>query len=230
MTDPIEAYSNFYMNDSVNKAGYDIPESFIARVFLSKSPVKLLKNYNTNNKSILDVGCGNGRNIPFFKSLGLKTVGTEVSKDNVSKLKRKFPNSSFYHCYSDNMEMFKDNNFEFVVAVNSIYYLRQGCELIDNINESIRILKPGGALIMSFIGNKHFIMKNAKRDSGNNVIISSDPLSFRNGLRLRPIWSQEDLEKLLEKFTTIFKYKTGEILDKVDDVTRHILYVVCYKK
>lgn len=51
-----------------------------------------------NVKSVLEIGCGAGANIPFFKALGLDYHAVEGSEFIVRKLKEKYPE------YKDNIK------------------------------------------------------------------------------------------------------------------------------
>ncbi|HUX95591.1 MAG TPA: class I SAM-dependent methyltransferase [Bacteroidales bacterium] len=45
----------------------------------------------SSSESVLELGCGSGANIPFFKQLGIKYFGLEGSPTIVKMLKEKFP-------------------------------------------------------------------------------------------------------------------------------------------
>ena len=77
-------WSEFYNNNFNNNNYY--PENFVQRIFHSTKPVKFL-DQNFENKRILDLGCGYGRNIPFLINLGFKVNGIEISPALVKNLK-----------------------------------------------------------------------------------------------------------------------------------------------
>ena len=58
-----------------------------------------LNNNKSNDifrKSVLDLGFGDGRNIPFLTNLGLKVFGLEISEKIVNKCKLFLENNGFY--------------------------------------------------------------------------------------------------------------------------------------
>jgi len=87
-------YSEFYKSQYKKKIY--VPESFLARIFLSKIPVSFLENYKHKGKKILDFSAGSGRHIEFFQKLNMKVYGTEISKLQVKFLKNKTKNKNIF--------------------------------------------------------------------------------------------------------------------------------------
>ena len=125
----------------------NLPMNIITRIFLSKfSPLK--KNFI--NKKILDFSCGSGPYLNFLSDLKFKVFATEITKEIISKLKKKFPNVSFR--VSDNIKIdFNKNYFDYVLCNHSIYYLSSENQKFKNtINEIKRVTKVGGIIICTF--------------------------------------------------------------------------------
>lgn len=53
--------------------------------------VSYFHRYAKDSKNVLELGCGVGANIPFFKSTGIEYCGMEGSKFAVDKIKQRFP-------------------------------------------------------------------------------------------------------------------------------------------
>lgn len=53
--------------------------------------VSYFYRYAKDSKNVLELGCGVGANIPFFKSIGIEYCGIEGSKSAVDKIKQRFP-------------------------------------------------------------------------------------------------------------------------------------------
>ncbi len=217
------AWGDFYkgLEDSVNF----FPENFIARIFLSKHPVQFLEGCY-DGLSILDLGCGHGRHLPFLSNIGFANVdGLEVSADQVAKLQQQFPQSRFY-CGTSSDIGTDDGVYDFVMACNSLYYIddmRAGFSA--NIRECSRILKEGGSFIFSMIGAQHSILSHCKRED-EYAILTNDFLGFRDGTILRPLWNPEEMPLLLEGFII---EKSGEILETCEGSVRHLHYFVARK-
>jgi len=221
-----KAWSDFYNGETKRKPS--IPENFIGRIFLSRSPVMMLANDDFRNKRILDIGCGDGRHCSFFNSLGFAVSGCEISADQIESLKTKYPEISFDLGRSDDLG-YEDMCFDYVCAVNSIYYLRdQDTDMSRNLQEALRVLKPNGKLVASFLGNEHFILRGTKRKKNGNVIIENDHLDFRNGIAIRPVWSRDEIDTIFSTLRVRLDF-VGETQDRLDEFNRHLYYVVCTK-
>lgn len=122
--------------------------------YLEKKRENKVKNYIRG--SILDIGCGPAKAMTYSKVL--KYVGIEFSKDDVSKLKKKYPKALFY---SKNMEFEEINLKEKVDVVIMCAFI----EHLDNIKnpliQAIKNLKEGGEIVLTtptkFGNNVHFI-------------------------------------------------------------------------
>ena len=224
--DSSSSYSQFYSN-SEKLISKSPPESFVARVFLSKKPVEFLRNYLFNDKCILDMGCGEGRHSLFLESLGFKVFATEVSSQHVKRISELYPTIKFLEGKSTCLP-FIDNTFDSILCANSIYYL-DGKEAIgDVLNELSRVLKQDGFIVGSFVNEDHFALKNCKVFPDKSVIMTSDPLSFRNGIRIRPLWSNESLSEIL-KSSGFFLHKSSRLVDDCEGFKRSLTYFSAYK-
>ncbi len=223
-----KAWGAYYRNEQGVKPL--VPESFVARIFLSQEPVRLLKAYNFRGSRILDLGCGNGRHLAFFSQLGFEIAGTEVSGQKVDELRMRFTGAVIVKSTSDRLA-FADESFDYVCSVNAIYYLESSESSLEaNLAEAARLLKPGGCLICSYLGGEHFVLRNAQRADNGTAVIGGDPLKFRNGSRVRPVWNRDELYDIYphaDRSLTI--HTIGEIRDECGGFTRHLYYVVAYK-
>ena len=70
----IKEWTNIYKQD----CDMAYPPEYVIRMFKGVYPKLNLQRNGYSGKSILDIGCGDGRNIPLFKQLGFKYIaGTE---------------------------------------------------------------------------------------------------------------------------------------------------------
>jgi len=204
-----------------------IPESFCARIFLSQRPIKLLDNYKFQKKSILDIGCGDGRHIDFLHKLGFYITGTEVAESKVKELKETFNYADFFVGTSSQLP-FKTSTFDFVIAVNSIYYLDATDTLKKNIISCVNVLKTGGVFIASYVGNKHFIfLENSQKSTRKELDYKLHQCD--DGISMQSVSSKKEIKKLYEN-TGINISKIGETHDEIDGLDRHLFYVIGVKK
>lgn len=217
--DATSQWSAFY-GRGMTSANY-LPENFVARVFLSRAPVRFLEQ-NYDGKAILDLGCGHGRHIPFLLSLGFDVTGLEISDDQVSRLRETFPNQRFVLGSSLETTL-EASSFDFILACNSIYYLNGTSTLGDHIRECGRILRPAGKLVFSMLGEQHSLFEDGKNLRDGTIEIRTDFLGFREGVRVRLFRKDDDPAALLPGFEVTHH---GEIVESVAATCRHIHYFV----
>jgi len=88
-------------------------------------------------------------------------------------------------------------------------------------------LKADGTLILSFVGRKHYILKNAIKKA-NSYIVMNDDHGFRTKSKIYVIRDDNHLKLFLKKLRLkIIEY--GESFDKSKGSARHIFYVTCKK-
>ena len=159
---------------------------------------EFLKNFNSNSM-ILDIGCGNGKNIVGNPHLNFK--GIDFSEKLVSI------------CQSKNLDVllasmtsipYKDNMFDGFIAVASYHHLDNDNDRKSTLNEMYRILKPKGiGLIVVWAmeqGNKSKF-KFTKRDE---MVL----WKARNGdeyMRYYHIYSKNDLVDEINNLEPRFK-------------------------
>lgn len=97
-------------------------------------------------KTILDYGCGSGRWVDFFSSLGGKYTGVDISDEMIKLSKSRYPDNSFM-TVKDHKIPLETNSCDFVFSIAVIHHNRppQQEEMIDEI---ARVLKPGGHLFL----------------------------------------------------------------------------------
>ncbi len=97
---------------------------------------------NKKVKTILDLGCGGGRDSIFFAKKGFKVVAVDIFSDNFQRDKLKSVNVKFIHKSIKDVK-FKLNSFDVVYAHLSLHYFED--KTTDKIfNNLYNILKPGG--------------------------------------------------------------------------------------
>jgi len=97
-----------------------------------------LENFN-NNHLILDIGCGNGKNIIGNSHLNFK--GIDFSEKLVEKCKNK---NLDVICNDMTSILYNDNMFDGFISVASYHHLDNDMDRKLALNEMYRILKPGG--------------------------------------------------------------------------------------
>ena len=161
------------------------PSVFALKMFLGKNPEFNLTNINFNNKNILDVGFGDGRDLSLFINLGFNVYGIEPSISVVEHTIKKFSKHSNKPKLSTGNNIrtnLKDDFFDFVYASGSIYYMpNQNNTIIDAYNEAYRITKKNGFFLGTLAKNDTHTIKNAREIKPNIFILKDEFYKQREG-------------------------------------------------
>jgi ubiquinone/menaquinone biosynthesis C-methylase UbiE len=208
------------------------PCEYVIRIFKGNYP-KL--NFNKNsfaNKKILDIGCGDGRNIVFLKRCGFKVYGGEISQKIVDKIKSNLKQE----CVSgievkvstnDNIS-FPDVFFDYLLSWNACYYMQGRRNFDKYVKEFARVMKPGGYLVLSIPQKTSFIFKDSKKLTAGYQTIKNDYFGSRNGEVFRIFKDEKEIEKTFSKYFKNFVF--GSIHDDCFGLNYHWHMVICQKK
>lgn len=139
--------------------GKDSPQADTLRFlkFLKKE-----QKYRLEDKSVLDLGCGTGRNSNYLADLGNKVIGIEISRTALSLAKTRASEMGVNVDYrlGDIGEKYEieDNSIDVVLDITSSNSLNEkGREIY--LSEVARVLKNGG----------YFFVRALCKDSNQNV-------------------------------------------------------------
>ncbi|MDH3324738.1 MAG: class I SAM-dependent methyltransferase [Candidatus Peregrinibacteria bacterium] len=113
---------------------------------------------------ILDLGCGNGR----FRQVLEKGLipegnyfGMDISGGLLEIARKNYPKDHFFRGAFEQRFPFGNNNFEVVSGIASFHHCLSVQEQMNFLNESWRVLKPGGKLCLTtWILPKKFFWSN----------------------------------------------------------------------
>jgi tellurite methyltransferase len=113
---------------------------------------QLLKGRYDNCRSVLDAGCGGGRNLYYFLQNGYEVYGADISPDAIkvvqqlsAQLSPQNPLSNFEVAPVEAMP-FADAAFDLIIC-SAVLHFAQSHEHFEGMLQSIsRVLKPGGYL------------------------------------------------------------------------------------
>ena len=136
------------------------PSENLIRMFKGPYIPGLDKHYE--GRDVLDVGCGNGNNLVFLGSLGLRLFGTEVDEGLAKQTASDLAERSFDACIrlGTNRDLpFPDNRFDYLVSWNVIHYETNDADVRSALREYQRVLRPGGRLFLSTTGPDHLLIR-----------------------------------------------------------------------
>lgn len=127
---------------------------------------QLLKGRYDNCKKVLDVGCGNGRNLIYFLRNGYEVFGVdpqphavETVKELSAALAPDNPLQNFLVCSAEDLP-FNDATFDLVISSAVLHFAKDVQHFDSMVQSMFRVLKPGGyffARLASDIGIEHLV-------------------------------------------------------------------------
>lgn len=206
MSNTIKNYNNLYQNID-NKV---FPQEWVVRIFMGKYP-KLDLRDNLDGKKILEVSCGDGRNLGPLIKKNMKISATEITNQVVENLANAFPNIEFKQALNSFLP-FDENNFDYLLSWNQIYYMgidKMNLNFTKYVEEFSRVLKPGGKLIVSVPMVDSFIFKDSIEINRNYRMVSNDPFDTRNGEILRCFKGEQDIVREFRKYFNNFTFASS---------------------
>jgi len=198
-------YTEFYVK---SKKSILYPSEYLVRIFKSEINKSKFNFPNFKNQKLLDLSCGDGRNLQLFYNLKFKVFATEISNEIIKKVKKTTKIKIKYKVGTNASLPFDDDFFDFIVSSNSCYYIDQGKSLKKNLMEIKRVMKKNSFLIGSIpsIGNYYF--KNAKKIKKNHYLIKEDYLNLRNNYILAGFENKKNIISLLSSYFKIINIGT----------------------
>ena len=192
-------YEKYYKNQKIKNL---FPSEFLVKIFLSDNH-QFINNKKYKKLKLLDLSFGDGRNLNFFKKLGFKVYGTEISNRIIKKVKINLKSDQkniVFKVGKANYLPFKKNYFDYVVAHNSFYYLDENIEIEENLKEIKRVMKKNSFFIGTAPKTNNYYFKNASKLGNKKYLIKNDFLKIRNNSIICGFKNKSDLDKLLKKF------------------------------
>jgi len=103
---------------------------------------------NVKGKSILDAACGPGKYAEILIEDGAKVTGFDSSAKMIAHAQNRNSNSGtfFVHDLEDPLHSLETESFDFILCALALHYLEDWSK---TLQEFCRVLKPGGALVIS---------------------------------------------------------------------------------
>jgi SAM-dependent methyltransferase len=224
----IEAkYDDFYR---VRNPEHVYPVEFVVRAFLGNYPGHKTDKTRYPGKRVLDLGFGDGRNMPLLHNLGMQVFGVEISQEicdlTRTRMKKLGIDVDLKVGRNHNLP-YSDGFFDTLLACHACYYIDPDTRFDDNMREIARVLKRGGSFVFSAPIGTSYITRGAKDLGDGHVEIANDPYGLRNGYVLRKFDTEaEILTALAPAFTD---FEIGSCRNDFWGIEEHVWIVVCRK-
>ena len=130
-------------------------QSTLSRRVEYLTTINTLDKYCFSGMKCLDVGCGVGIYSLYLKEHNLDVTSIDLVPKHINRLneiiKQKNINIKTMVCNALNLSTFKDNSFDIVLCMGPLYHLLNNSDQNQCIKECIRVVKPNGIIMFSYI-------------------------------------------------------------------------------
>jgi ubiquinone/menaquinone biosynthesis C-methylase UbiE len=166
---------------------------------------QILKERYHNGQTILDAGCGSGRNLKWFYQNDFEIFGIDTDSKFLKNAKQNYPEaaSNFTVGALDNLP-YSENSFDHILCCAVLHFAKSETHFSKMFAELIRVLKPKGMLLIRMASNIGL--------DGNAPEITYK----ENGQKGTYYLTRERIKQLIKKFdlTLLETVKTTNVQDE----------------
>jgi SAM-dependent methyltransferase len=220
-----EKYGTFYTRRNPRHV---YPVEFVVRAFLGNYPRHKTDPASYTGKSVLDLGFGDGRNMPLLHNLGMRVFGVEISSEicGLTEARMRALGVPIATRVGTNQAIpFDDRFFDFVLACHACYYVTPGSQFKDNVAEIARVLKPGGRFVFSVPMAASYLLQGAEDIGDGHMVVAKDPYGVRRGSILKKFDNQTEITMALASLFGDFSI--GSCRNDFWGIEEHVWIVAC---
>ena len=120
---------------------------------------EVLAGAGTSGLSGLDVGCGQGEHLGRMREWGFQVTGIDVSPAQVQLATRKLGSPELVRVGSALQIPAANDTYDFAYVINVLHHLESMDEQRQAIGEVMRVLKPGGKLLVHEINTRSVLFR-----------------------------------------------------------------------
>lgn len=143
MMTPNKVYKNKQYDSFADKFRLSQEEFYSKKIDESRKELYELLGDSLNGKRLLDVGCGFGKDIPYYIRNGATVFGVDISREMIKIAKQKIVGADL-SVQNYSKTDYKSEYFDTIVSRYALQYSRN---LKKTFQEIYRILRPGGVFI-----------------------------------------------------------------------------------
>ena len=190
-----------------------------------------IRKYFEPGCKLLEVGAGTGRYSIALANEGYTVTAVELLDCNIKKFREKLTGEEKLQLYQGNaldLSFFETNTFDGVLLFGPMYHLYCQEDKVQALNEAKRVVKPGGIIMVAYVGNESVILIDLfdgngdalfrKLDNGridkNWKMLTQPPMEFNEKVRPEEIDELNRLTGLARKVIISADGLTAMIEDK----------------
>lgn len=203
---------------------------FVVRAFLGNYP-RLPRPSAPFAGRVLDLGFGDGRNMPLLAQLGLEVHGVEITQqicDQTSARMRALGVAVETRVGRNCRLPYPDAWFDHVLACHSCYYVDPGTRFSDNLREIARVTRPGGRFVFSAPMADSYILRGAADQGDGHMVIANDPYGLRVGAVLKKFDRDADIAAACDEWFT--DVRVGSCRNDFWGIEEYVWIVVCQRR
>lgn len=181
----------------LNKVKRDYSQIGRVRKFVWPEERALLK-YIRNKDSILDLGCGEGRIIPFLKNKKINYLGLDNCSALLKIAQAKFPEYKFINQDLVSLDLPKES-FDVVLAIAVLHHIPSNNLRLKILKDIRKLLRDEGLLIMTNWDLRTFRNKVFAEDLDRNDYYVIWRLKKKKVYRYYHLFTKNELSDLLKK-------------------------------
>lgn len=110
---------------------------------------QIIKQRYQSSDTILDAGCGSGRNLHWFYKNDFTIYGVDVNEEQIQKIKKTYPNQAGNFLISKVKKLdFSEGFFDHIICNAVLHFAENKSDFKVMFSELIRVLKPKGSLFI----------------------------------------------------------------------------------
>ncbi len=195
-------FDNEFENNNVKNIYEIIANNFSDKRYNSWDWIDNFISIFPKNSTILDIGCGNGRNM---KNNNYNFYGVD-NCDNFVKMAKEITPNVFL---SDMTKLpFPDNYFDAIISIASFHHLSNINRRNECLKEMHRVLKPNGKILLSIwsINQSHNKKLDNKFTYGINMVPFKDNKGNIIGNRYYYIFKLDEIYNLIQEYFNIHSH------------------------
>jgi ubiquinone/menaquinone biosynthesis C-methylase UbiE len=115
---------------------------------------QIVKSRYTYGESILDAGCGNGRNMHWFYNSDFDIWGVDKDPRSIKQVKELYPKLSNNIKIAELTQLpFRDDYFDHIICSAVLHFALNKKQFQAMFSELVRVLKPGGSIFIRVASN-----------------------------------------------------------------------------